>query len=308
MSTQTVRCSCLGVALLVFSAQAQASCESDMQAFNAVAKDAKVQAITQALSDLNAGTQCGQEELAQARRATASRVFRVAYEGLSSGMPTERVDELLQQSEAIAPTWRTLALEGTRDHQSGRYVQAANRLQRALALIDDSHETTLVPAEETVRGLHQLASESLLLADEFVAPPQVRGVSSGVLAASVRGFAVQRTPLPIGFRTGSTEFTDQGLQAVEALWVALRGQGDSAVEIIGHADERGDEHYNMQLSMQRADTVRDWLQSKGLEREINTSGRGESQPLALLDSSAYSQSQRWRLNRRVELVRGETSH
>ncbi len=307
MSRLAARRACLGVALLALATQAQASCQSDMQLFNALAADAKEEAITQALSDLHASEQCGRAELAQARRATASRVFRLAYQGMLSDMPALRIDELLSRSAVIAPTWRALALSGTRAHQAGHYDRAAQRLQTALALIDDGLETAITPAEKTVRDLHQLASESLLLADEFIAPPQVRGVTSGVLAASVRGFAVQRTPLPIGFHTGSTEFTDQGLDAVEALWVALRGQGDSPVEIIGHADERGDDQYNMQLSQQRADTVRDWLLSKGLAREINTSGRGESQPLALLDASAYTQSQRWRLNRRVELLRGGSS-
>lgn len=282
---------------------AQAACQQQMTSFNQMSVPANEKAITQALSELEASTDCGTAEKHLARRATANRLFRLAYQGSTAGLLTAEVDRLLERAETIAPTWRTLSFSATRDHQNGRYNAAARRFQSALALIDDSAETPKPPSLETIGQLHQLATESVLLADEFVPPPQVRGITGGVLAESVRGFSVQRSPLPIRFETGSTDFTRQGEVAATALLNALKVQGTSPVEIVGHADERGDAQYNYELSLQRAEKVRDWLNANGLNRDIRASGRGEQEPMSLNDASLYTEEQRWQLNRRVELVR-----
>ncbi len=289
--------------LLLHAAQLSANCEVALARFNEVPIDASAERMTQALQRLERSDTCGAHALDGARRVTATRLFRLAYQGASAGMAEHRVEGLLEDSEGIVPTWRTLAFSGTRDHQRGDYTRAAKRLQGALALIDDPQHTPQAPALKTIADLHQLASESLMLADEFVPPPQVRGVASGVLAASVRGFSVRRTPLPIGFKTASTEFTEQGEAAIESLWQALQYQGSAPVEIVGHADERGDESDNMLLSQRRANRVREWLLEKGLNREVIATAKGETQPLAVSNPAAYSQSQRWQLDRRVELIR-----
>lgn len=53
------------------------------------------------------------------------------------------------------------------------------------------------------------------------------------------------------------------------------------IEIVGHTDDVGDDDYNMQLSEQRAKSVRDYLVSKGLSaNKIVTTGMGESMPIA----------------------------
>lgn len=281
----------------------QAACQQQMTSFNRMTVPANEKAITQALAELEASTDCGTAEKHLARRATANRLFRLAYQGSTAGLLTAEVDRLLERAESIAPTWRTMSFTATRDHQSRRYTAAARRFQSALALIDDSAETPKPPSLETIAQLHQLATESVLLADEFVPPPQVRGITGGVLAESVRGFSVQRSPLPIRFETGSTDFTSQGEAAATALLNALKMQGTAPVEIVGHADERGDAQYNYELSLQRAEKVRDWLSANGVGRDIRASGRGEQEPMSLNDASLYTEEQRWQLNRRVELVR-----
>lgn len=278
-----------------------------MDRFNALPAEFDTAFINKALSEIESSQSCSDSEKSLARRATANRLFRLAYRGVKEGMEESEIDALLQQSEAVAPTWRTLSYTATRDHDHGRYNAAARRFQSALALIDDRHETPKPPSVETIAQLHQLASEALLLADEYVPPPRVRGVVSGVLAERVRGFSVQRAPLPIRFETGKTDFTVQGELAAESLLQALKSQSQTLVKIVGHADERGDSDFNYRLSLQRAQKVRDWLRQRGLERDIEVSGRGEQEPLVLNDPNRYSEQQRWQLNRRVELVRAGQS-
>jgi outer membrane protein OmpA-like peptidoglycan-associated protein len=52
------------------------------------------------------------------------------------------------------------------------------------------------------------------------------------------------------------------------------------VEIQGHTDDRGSDKYNLDLSQRRADSVRDWLVSAGVEPgRLESRGYGESQPI-----------------------------
>jgi outer membrane protein OmpA-like peptidoglycan-associated protein len=53
------------------------------------------------------------------------------------------------------------------------------------------------------------------------------------------------------------------------------------IEIVGYTDDVGDDDYNLELSQQRAASVRDYLLSKGLDRnKIVTTDMGENMPVA----------------------------
>ncbi len=70
------------------------------------------------------------------------------------------------------------------------------------------------------------------------------------------------------------------------------------LEVEGHTDSVGSDEYNMKLSEQRADAVRDYLVQEGLTSDSVTSkGFGKTMPVA--DNSTAAGRQR---NRRVELV------
>ncbi len=74
--------------------------------------------------------------------------------------------------------------------------------------------------------------------------------------------------------------------------------GNVNIEVAGHTDSRGSDAYNMNLSQQRAEAVRNYLVSKGIAAErLSAKGYGESQPVAgnVTDEDRFK-------NRRVELV------
>lgn len=74
--------------------------------------------------------------------------------------------------------------------------------------------------------------------------------------------------------------------------------GNVNIEVAGHTDSRGSDEYNMNLSQQRAETVRDYLISKGIAADrLSAKGYGEFQPIAggATDEDRFE-------NRRVELV------
>jgi OOP family OmpA-OmpF porin len=70
------------------------------------------------------------------------------------------------------------------------------------------------------------------------------------------------------------------------------------VEIQGHADERGDDDYNLRLTADRAAAVKDYLIAKGIDADrLQSHGYGETRPLC----HAHAESC-WSQNRRVEFV------
>jgi outer membrane protein OmpA-like peptidoglycan-associated protein len=70
------------------------------------------------------------------------------------------------------------------------------------------------------------------------------------------------------------------------------------LEVEGHTDSVGTDEYNMKLSENRANSVRDYLVQQGINTSsIAARGFGESQPVTTNDTAAGRQQ-----NRRVELV------
>ncbi len=78
----------------------------------------------------------------------------------------------------------------------------------------------------------------------------------------------------------------------------MRDNTSYQVELIGHTDNRGSDAYNMTLSQNRAEAVRDFLTGNGISPErIMTEWKGESEPVASNDT-AEGRSQ----NRRVDIL------
>ena len=68
--------------------------------------------------------------------------------------------------------------------------------------------------------------------------------------------------------------------------------------IVGHTDSRGEDAYNMNLSLRRANAASAYLVSRGVPAaRIRTSGRGEMEPVATNATDAGMQQ-----NRRVEIA------
>ncbi len=78
----------------------------------------------------------------------------------------------------------------------------------------------------------------------------------------------------------------------QAAWLGRYPQVQVAVE--GHADERGTREYNFSLGARRAQTVREYLASRGIAgSRIRTVSYGKERPVAVCnDISCWSQNRR----------------
>lgn len=73
----------------------------------------------------------------------------------------------------------------------------------------------------------------------------------------------------------------EGKARLENLAARLKTMsGVEAIKLTGHADRLGSDNYNQRLSERRAETVKNYLASKGVDSNLmQTSFRGESEPL-----------------------------
>ena len=96
------------------------------------------------------------------------------------------------------------------------------------------------------------------------------------------------------FETDSTDLTMQSRATLDKQAQWLTTYNRYAFTIEGHADERGTREYNFALGARRAETVRNYLASRGIEpSRMRTISYGKERPVAVCDDiSCWSQNRR----------------
>lgn len=100
------------------------------------------------------------------------------------------------------------------------------------------------------------------------------------------------------FAFAKSDIGDLAKKNLNALVLALNKYPNTNIEIQGHTDSRGAEDYNLGLSIRRATTVKDYLQSQGIaSSRMTIKGYGKSAP-AYTNDTEEGMAQ----NRRVEFI------
>ena len=100
----------------------------------------------------------------------------------------------------------------------------------------------------------------------------------------------------IFFATGKATLRDESFPELNRIAISMQENKTLAIELGGHTDNTGSAEFNINLSQERADTVREYLIGKGIEPDrIASKGYGETKPVAKNDTPEGQQQ-----NRRVE--------
>lgn len=138
-------------------------------------------------------------------------------------------------------------------------------------------------------------SEAELLATQkdyettLLAYKQLQAQQSGVQVA-----AMEKSSTPVAlaefleaqaniqFKTASWQLEQHYVEQLDKVASQLKRDPKLVVQLFGYADRRGDEEYNLQLSEKRADQVKRYLLSVGVDAaQIETAGYGEAQPVTV---------------------------
>lgn len=129
-------------------------------------------------------------------------------------------------------------------------------------------------------------------------------------ATAGTGVAVTQTPdnrlkldIPsdISFATGRSNISTSFAPILNQFATSLNQNPVTTVTIIGHTDSTGSDAVNNPLSLDRANSARDYLSSRGVARtRIATEGRGSYEPVA--DNNTQASRAK---NRRVEIYVAE---
>jgi outer membrane protein OmpA-like peptidoglycan-associated protein len=101
------------------------------------------------------------------------------------------------------------------------------------------------------------------------------------------------------FQTDKSELLASAKTKLNQVADSLKQDGNE-ITILGHTDSQGQDDYNVKLSLRRAESVREYLVSRGVDSaRIKADGKGKTEPIA--DNASPEGRAN---NRRVEIVLG----
>jgi outer membrane protein OmpA-like peptidoglycan-associated protein len=175
------------------------------------------------------------------------------------------------------------------------YVQIAEDLFHDARLAAEACPALPVPVPVVASAVPAAATVPALVVPPAVPAPVVR--ERVVLSASVL-FAFDRRTLADLLPEGRGQL-DQLIARLDRVYARV-----DRLELVGHTDRLGREDYNAQLSADRAETIRAYLQQQGVKAETVASGRGATEPLPNLvctQRSPAALAQCLQPHRRVEI-------
>ncbi len=101
----------------------------------------------------------------------------------------------------------------------------------------------------------------------------------------------------ITFASGSAKILRESEETLQKVYFSMQDHPEVTVLITGHTDNVGNEDSNRELSLKRAQAVKDWLVFEGIiASRIKVVGKGEAEPIASNDTKEGRAK-----NRRIEI-------
>ncbi|HEX4448642.1 MAG TPA: OmpA family protein [Polyangiaceae bacterium] len=208
---------------------------------------------------------------------------------------------VIAQRKAQIAEAQAAALKSAQDEESAKRdlmsVQA-NQLQAARGQLDQTKQA-LNKTQEQLQSEQQLsAAQKAQLADMEAKLKDARDTIAKIAAVKDddRGMVITLQG-EVLFKTGKWDLKAGAMAKLDQIADALRGK-EQPIVVYGFTDNVGASDMNMDLSQKRAQSVRDYLVTKGIPQDLITAqGKGQGDPIS--DNGSVEGRA---ANRRVELV------
>ncbi len=101
----------------------------------------------------------------------------------------------------------------------------------------------------------------------------------------------------VNFAFDSATLTSEAKSILDNAAQTINSRSDASITVEGHTDSNGPDAYNQGLSERRANSVKDYLASKGVSSSITAIGKGEMNPTSSNDTREGRAA-----NRRVDVL------
>ena len=109
------------------------------------------------------------------------------------------------------------------------------------------------------------------------------------------------TPIPVYYETGSARLTAASKKVLDERLLTILNDKPVNIEIMSHTDSRGNDDFNQSLSQQRANSVVNYLVSKGISRSrLSAKGYGETRLANRCANGVDCSENQHQQNRRTE--------
>lgn len=270
-----------------------------------------------------------EERLAQERQAAAEREARA--KAAAEQAARDQQQEALRRAQAEAERARAeqerisaeqakaqadLSAQRARDEAEAAARRAAEEraaadaaragADQARAAAEAARQSALVEQQKAQADIQQARTQAEQAdrlrqqaeADRDNLREQLRQQLNTVLETreTARGLIVNMSD--VLFDTGKYTLKPGAREKLARVAGIVEAHPGLTLEVEGHTDSVGGDEYNQRLSEQRANSVRDYLTSQGVNQNIITArGFGKAQPVASNDTASGRQ-----MNRRVEMV------
>jgi len=153
----------------------------------------------------------------------------------------------------------------------------------------------MMPVQKIIRsvGLAALFAAALAVSGCANKNADQTGMAGAAVPGSQQDFIVNVGDR-VFFESDQTDLTPQSRATLDKQVQWLQQYSQYTFTIEGHADERGTREYNIGLGNRRAQTVREYLASRGINAQrMRTISYGKERPVAVCnDISCWSQNRR----------------
>jgi outer membrane protein OmpA-like peptidoglycan-associated protein len=228
--------------------------------------------------------------------APAERILPAPQARSSTQMPTQ--SPARSTAKAQDPKAEDRAEVASDKRALERFAALVERARTDAAAAKSDSSGSSAPAASPNAGSHAPGPGAVSSPAQPAAPAvAMRAGAQGVLPDPEQ----VPIPVPITFVTDETELTPHGARAAALLAEYLRLKRPEGISLSGHADSRGPDGYNMELSKRRLEAIEQYLRKAGYTGNLSLTPKGKREPYLGIDRTRLSLHEVYQADRRVEL-------